>query len=378
MIRRPQTIGVTVVRIVIIRLNSGDFGKIGTYNVQEIGLANALMKYGHEVDVLFTHKECSGIEKDGQYDFVYYLPHKSIGLHGIIDTELLSQFAPEKIILFSDNQLWAKNVIEWAGNHKVPVIHYFGNVLSDNPNWLHQLYTKLILMRNRRSYDHSINVAKTNKVKEEMEQLGVPCRGVIHVGLDDTILQKKTRPDLEIRHQFGYEDDETVILFVGRLVDYKKPLFACDILKEYMSGNRKAKLVVIGKGPLENELMNYIRECGLDSSVVYVGRVGYEQMYKYFVSSDCLINLSAQEIFGMTILEAMYYGLPVIAHTAPGPNDIIDDGMNGYLCESEDVREWCRLIEEAVNDPDRIGAEARLKIESSFLWDSIAKEFMAL
>lgn len=365
-------------RIVIIRTNTSDFGKIGTYNVQEVGLAHAFIKKGYHVDVLYLNRHVSKIEKDETYDFVYYLPNKTIGLHGIFDLNLLSRFNPEKLILFSDNQLWAKNVIYWCESNNVKCIHYFGNVLSDNKKWLHQFYTKLILKRNIKSYSRSINVAKTEKVHKEMERLNVPFTKVIPVGLDDSLLMENKNLDVSIRSELGFKKDEIVLLFVGRLVDYKKPILACDIAKAFLDKGQKVLLVIIGKGILKEELLKYIDNNGLNDEIRYIERVPYSEIYKYMVSTDCLINLSAQEIFGMTILEAMYYGLPVVAHAAPGPNEIIKDGMTGYICDSFDVETWMSLINKAVEDRDVLGVESKKQIMSRFLWDKIANQFLEL
>ena len=78
-----------IVRIVILRTGTSDFGKIGTYNVQEVGLAKALKKKGHKVDVLYLNRNVKKIEDDEIYSYVHYLPHRHIGLHGIFDVNLL-------------------------------------------------------------------------------------------------------------------------------------------------------------------------------------------------------------------------------------------------------------------------------------------------
>ncbi len=361
--------------LIIMRLGTSNFGHIGTYNVQEVGLANAMIKLGHKVTVLYLNKETDTVIQDDTYDYVYYLPHKHIGIHGIFDVKLLEKYNPEGIILFSDSQLWSKNVIEWSAKRNIPCIHYFGNVLSDNPRWINQAYTKLILARNRRSYEKSINIAKTKKVQREMESLNVKCAGVINVGLDDDILQPNKNLDISIRDSLGYETDETVLLFVGRLVSYKNPLMACDILKAMLDQGIKTKLVIIGKGSQEEQLIHYIKQLDIENKVSYVGRVPYAEMYKYFVACDCIINLSPKEIFGMTILEAMYYGLPVVAHTAPGPNDIITDGVNGYLCDSDEIGEWVELINKALCSRDELGRASRKEIEDNYMWDSVAPRF---
>lgn len=364
-------------KIVIIRPNTGDFGKIGTYNVQEVGMANALMRMGHKVDVLFLHRETTRIIKDENYNFVYYLPHKTFLMHGIFDTNLLGQFAPERVILMSDNQLWAKNIIAWCKARKIPCVHYFGNVLSDNPNWKNQLYTKLILKRNIRSYDYSVNVAKTDAVKIEMIKNKVPFSRVINVGLDRDVLNKRQNLDYSIRHELGIDDTETTILFVGRLVDYKKPILACKIIQEMKRRGKKCRLFIIGKGTLEEQLQKYIDDNDLGDIVNWQKRIPYEEMYKYMVACDVCINLSPKEIFGMTVLEALYYGIPVVANHAPGPDVIIEDGISGYLCDfGEDEKKWVDQIEVALSNRKMLAENSRKRIEDKFMWDSIVGEFL--
>ncbi len=362
--------------IVILRTNTCDFGKVGSYNVQEIGLANALIKKGHKVSVLFMNRKTKEIIVDEKYDYVYYLPHKTFGLHGIFDVELLKKFAPERIIMFSDNQLWAKNVILWAKKNNVTCIQYMGAVLSNTPFWLNQLYTKLILIRNRKSYNYSVNIAKTQKVRMEMEKLNVSCGGVINVGLDEELLNNKRNLDKDIRKELGFSEEDIVLLYVGRLSPYKKPLDACDILKAMLKKFSNTKLILIGQGEMEEELNNKIQELNISEYVIRKKHVPYKDMYKYMVSSDCCINTSHVEIFGMTILECMYYGLPVVAHVAPGPCEIIENQVSGYLCDSEDVDEWVKLIDSAISNKTKIIKEAYKTVIDNFMWDKIADKFM--
>lgn len=362
-------------RIVIIRLNTSDFGKIGTYNVQEVGLANSLIAKGYEVNVLFLHKNVKSIERDKNYNNVFYLPHKTFGLHGIFDVETLGDFAPNAIIMWSDNQLWAKNVILWANKNDVKIIQYFGGVLSDNPFWLNQLYTKLILIRNRASYKYSINVAKTNRVKLQMQKHGINCKKVIQIGLDKTLLASKVATDYSVRESLGYSQTDKIVLFVGRMDVEKKPFLACQILSKLVAGDENYKLIMIGKGVLSDEVDTYIEEHNLSDKIKHIKRVPYEKIAEYMVSSDCCINLSSIEIFGMTILEAMYYKLPVVAHTAPGPNDIITNGIDGYLCNSDDVDDWCNHVKRAIVEKQYIGKSSRETIQDRFTWEVVAKSF---
>jgi 1,2-diacylglycerol 3-alpha-glucosyltransferase len=97
-------------------------------------------------------------------------------------------------------------------------------------------------------------------------------------------------------------------------------------------------------------------------------------MWQYFGATDAMVNLNTGEIFGMAILEAMYYGCPVVARHAPGPDYIIEDGVDGLLGADDDA---VMAAVERVTEPgrlhDTIARNARAKVRDRFLWDSTAK-----
>lgn len=92
-------------------------------------------------------------------------------------------------------------------------------------------------------------------------------------------------------------------------------------------------------------------------------------MWKYYMASDYFVNLNSGEIFGMSILEAMFYRLTVIALSAPGPSYIINNGINGYLVDSD-----AEIVDMLSGDNvKRTGNEAHDRIMKSFTWDSTAR-----
>lgn len=362
--------------IAVIRTNTANFGRIGTYNVQEIGLSNALIKAGHNAKVIYLYNDVKQVKKDDIYDNVYYFPSETIGLHGIFNVRLLNMFNLDLIILFSDNQLWAKNVIKWSEKNNVKCICYWGAVLSNNPHFLNQFYTKLILKRNFNSYKRSFNVAKTIAVKEEMEHHGIKVADVINVGLDSSLLYKGIYDKAQARKDLKLDADANILLYVGRFISYKRPLFIVQLLQYYLKQGKKMHIVMIGKGNLEAEVKRYIEDNNLSSYVTHMESVMNSDMYKWYLASDCFINFSAIEIFGMAMLESMYYGTPVVARDAPGPREFLKDGANGYICYSDDLDEWVNKINKALLHDARIIAKAKKKVTEEFLWDSTASKFL--
>lgn len=74
----------------------------------------------------------------------------------------------------------------------------------------------------------------------------------------------------------------------------------------------------------------------------------------------------------------MYYGAVIVAHEAPGPNDIIDNNISGYLCNFDDVSSWADKIIESQKYRTVMSKEAKKRVRENFLWDRIAGQFMAL
>jgi glycosyltransferase involved in cell wall biosynthesis len=107
-------------------------------------------------------------------------------------------------------------------------------------------------------------------------------------------------------------------LYVGR-VAVEKSLE--DFLKLPLPGTK----VVVGDGPSRNELQGRFPE------VVWRGYRFGEDLAAHFASADCFVFPSRTETFGNVILEALASGLPVASVSAPGPADLIDEGINGAI-----------------------------------------------
>ena len=93
---------------------------------------------------------------------------------------------------------------------------------------------------------------------------------------------------------------------------------------------------MIGSGKLNDKLQQSIDNDNLSSKLCWIKSVPNQDIHLYYRASDYFINLNDHEIFGMSILEAMYQGTTVIAVAAPGPSTIIEHGKSGYLVEDLD------------------------------------------
>jgi len=126
----------------------------------------------------------------------------------------------------------------------------------------------------------------------------------------------------------GVKSCNPVMLFTGR-VSHEKGVLE---LPEIFSGIREyvpeIKLVIAGTGPAENDLKEAIPEA------IFLGWVSHDDLPGIYSSADLLILPSKFDTFSCVVLEALSCGLPVIAYNTKGPKDIILEGINGYLVNS--------------------------------------------
>jgi L-malate glycosyltransferase len=133
-----------------------------------------------------------------------------------------------------------------------------------------------------------------------------------------------------------------------------------------------AKLVLIGDGPERLFIQQLVRELKLTSDVQFMGE--QDQLEPLFLCADLFLLPSEQESFGLTALEAMNCGVPVIATSIGGLPEVITHGETGYLFPVGDVADMAASAVALLTDPARHGlfkAQARKRAKQFFNADQI-------
>lgn len=141
------------------------------------------------------------------------------------------------------------------------------------------------------------------------------------------------------------------IIFVGRLEWRQKGLdyfikIVNEVFKENICDNWK--IIIAGDGPDSKRLKKYILHKKLNDKIIFLGKVS--NIKDYYKKSDILLNTSRWEGFGLVITEAMECGVPVISFDTDGPNEIISNGIDGYLIEKYNINEFSNRIIELIKD----------------------------
>ncbi|MGL4570230.1 MAG: glycosyltransferase [Clostridium sp.] len=127
-------------------------------------------------------------------------------------------------------------------------------------------------------------------------------------------------------------DENYDIAFLGRLSDYKNPLRFINIIEEIKNYKEDIKAVIIGDGELKTECIKKIKECNLENNIYMKGFL--ENPFPVIDKSKLLLMPSKVEALGLSAVQAMVLGKPVIATNVGGLKEIINE-YNGVTCNSD-------------------------------------------
>lgn len=172
-------------------------------------------------------------------------------------------------------------------------------------------------------------------VEDLLMSYNVPIsKRVIPTGID---LAKFDRPEIgkdetdELREQLGIASDETMLLSLSRISHEKNIQAIVQAMPKILLENPKVKLVIVGGGPYAVELQSMISELNLSSNVQLTGMIAPSDTALYYKAADFFISASTSETQGLTFLESLASGTPILAHANPYLKNVVTDKMFGTL-----------------------------------------------
>jgi len=174
---------------------------------------------------------------------------------------------------------------------------------------------------------------------------------IINNGIDIENINNMKKDKISEYKELFYNKDLIKFITVGRLRvekghDYLIKAFS--IVKKHLPNSR---LIIIGDGPLRNELEQLIEKLALKDDVLLMGL--RKNPYKYMANSDIFVFSSKYEGFPNVLLEALACGLPIISTDCEtGPREILDNGKYGLLVKVMDINDLAeKMINLANNTP---------------------------
>jgi len=140
------------------------------------------------------------------------------------------------------------------------------------------------------------------------------------------------------RAQFGFSDEDILLVYAGRIAPEKNLSFLLQSFAGIAQMLPNLYLLIVGGGKrqFEEEFQHLIRELGMGNRVHSTGMIAYGDIPSYLAMGDIFVTTSVSETFGMTTVEAMSVGLPIMGIDAAGTSDLVEDGKTGLL-STEDL-----------------------------------------
>ncbi len=201
---------------------------------------------------------------------------------------------------------------------------------------------------------------------------------VIYNGIDPWEFDIDMSQDeiLNFRRSIGVQDDEKMILFVGRLTYQKGVEYLIRAIPKILE-KHNVKLVIAGSGDMRNYLEDLSYQLNIRHKVIFLGFVSKEMLKKLYKSSDIVVIPSVYEPFGIVALEAMASGTPVVVSSVGGLKEIIKHEYNGVWVYPKNPDSIAWGVDRVLSDPnfrDYIVKNAKKDVYEKYSWDNIAKE----
>jgi glycosyltransferase involved in cell wall biosynthesis len=205
---------------------------------------------------------------------------------------------------------------------------------------------------------------QTELVQHGFERVGVLARGV------DTVLFSPHRRDDTLRATWGADASTVVIVCVGRLAAEKNLTLLYASWQKAMAQGLRARLVLVGDGPLEEELKRHWKD------VVFTGLLRGSDLARAYASADLFAFPSQTETYGNVVPEAMASGLPVVAFDCAAASQLVSDQLSGALAAPGQpeafTAQLCAAVR-ALEGGAAWGVAARQQV-LSLGWDRIVSE----
>ena len=224
---------------------------------------------------------------------------------------------------------------------------------------------------------HTIIAISDSVNKYMQDNLGVSKSKIktIYYGIDLAPYEKVSESEtIKIRSEWGVVSDTLLIGTVARLVPQKALHILIAAYAKYKTkATKKSRLVIVGRGPLEDTLKKLAKDLGVDDDIVWAGfREDIPQVMKSF---DVFALTSSYEGFGLVLLEAMASSKAVIASNVSAIPEIVKDNT-GILCAPTSIKDFSNAFSklESTELCSRYGVEGYKRVKNAYTLERMAED----
>jgi len=182
-----------------------------------------------------------------------------------------------------------------------------------------------------------------------------------------------------VREKIGLTENRRYVLFVGRLVPRKGLYYLVETAKQVLKEDKETVFVVVGEGPLRNNLVSAVKREGQSSSFIFLSEVSDSLLQDLYGCVDLFVLPSIQEGQGMASLEAQAAAIPVVAFNVSGIREAVRDKETGMLVKEADSTALANAILKLLSDKSlraKMGQQGRKFVQKNFSWDVCAEKML--
>ena len=349
------------------------------YNVQEIGLAKALVRKGYECGIVFYNGknkdevEYIPVECDGETRniSVYKLHGYNILKNGIFPSLRKITKKYDVLQVHEYDQITSWLYYAWS---KKPVVIYHGpyyDAFNKGYNLKCMVFDNIFLRIKHNKETPCL--AKSHAAADFLKMKGFKNVTAVGVGLDvDNFSAEIVRE----KDKFEIEEDKFTILYVGKIEERRNSLFLADVMEEITERYEDVQCIVIGNGEkaYTDAFLTKITPLIETGKVRYFPSATQIQLADLYQKASLMLFPSNYEIFGMVLAEAVYFGLPIVSTLNGGSDMLIKSEEQGYIVPTFEIKDWINTIEIFYKQEKWMNHSK--KYNKRVLWDYIVEDMV--
>ncbi len=323
-------------------------------------LVHELEKMGHNIRILTISTE----HKSYKIDNVYYIRSLSLKIYPDVRmaTSYHNKYVDELIewkpdVIHSQCEFFSFQFAKHISDKvEAPIVHTYHTLYEQYAGYIvnsQRMSSRMIAILSReRLRLVDVVIAPTAKVRESLRSYKLKNDiVVIPTGIE---IEKYKNPDKMksseyIRKELDIPEDYKILVSIGRLGTEKNIQELLYNMKTLLEVESKVVFVIVGGGPAREELEELTLQLGISDSVRFTGMVPPEKVSSYYSLGDAFICASTSETQGLTYIEAVANGLPLVCRKDACLENVIIDGLNGYQYTT--TEEFIKYIVEVLHEP---------------------------
>lgn len=347
-----------------------------TYYPELNGVANSvyllkkeLEKRGHNVYVITTRSPGAPENEKGVFRVpskaCSFVPERRIGL--FYHPKIARKIHKMKLDVIHTNTEFAIGMFGRIMAHElfIPVVHTYHTIYEDYTHYIKKYISneerakKVVKLFSKFSVRGAEElIVPTKKVAGLMRRYGVkPDINVIPTGIDlsrfnslDTKAQRE-----KLKMSLGIPQANKVILYLGRISEEKNIDEVMDYLDVYMNSHSDVSFLAIGDGPYRSALEKKAKTLKHTKQMIFAGAKPWDEINHYYQVADVFVSGSTSETQGLTYIEALASGIPIVVRKDPCLDEVLIQGKNGYGFEDE--QSFIEGIHQILDNPQKIAYE---------------------